>query len=72
MSQGNSLYSYFKQTKMSFLFFFYKIREQEGRTSPVWGGWYQWKWGGGGERVWEGEYGANTVSTCTKMESVTC
>jgi hypothetical protein len=28
MSQENSLYSYFKQTKLSF-FFFYKIREQE-------------------------------------------
>jgi hypothetical protein len=28
MSQGNSLYSYFKQTKMS-LFFIYKIGEQE-------------------------------------------
>jgi hypothetical protein len=25
-------------------FFFYKIREQEGRTSPGWGwGWYQWE-----------------------------
>jgi hypothetical protein len=29
MSQGNSLCSYFKQTKISF-FFFYKIGEQEG------------------------------------------
>jgi hypothetical protein len=26
-------------------------------------GWYQWEWGGSGERVWEGEYGANTVYT---------
>jgi hypothetical protein len=36
MSQGNSLYSYLQQTKMSF-FFFYKIREQEGRRGPAWG-----------------------------------
>jgi hypothetical protein len=35
-SQGNSLCSYLKQTKMS-IFFFYKIREQEGRTGPVGG-----------------------------------
>jgi hypothetical protein len=32
MSQGNSLYSYLKQTKMSF----FKNRGQEGKTSPVW------------------------------------
>jgi hypothetical protein len=37
MSQGNPLYRYLKQTKMSFFFFFYKTREQEGRTGPVWG-----------------------------------
>jgi hypothetical protein len=24
--------------------------------------------GGSGERVWEGEYGSNTVYTCMKME----
>jgi hypothetical protein len=24
--------------------------------------------GGGGERAWEGEYGANTVYTCMQME----
>jgi hypothetical protein len=35
MSQANSLYSYLKKTKMSF--FFYKIREQEGRIGPIWG-----------------------------------
>jgi hypothetical protein len=29
---------------MSF-FFFYKIREQEGRTGPAWKGWYQWEEG---------------------------
>jgi hypothetical protein len=33
MSQGNSLYSYRKQTKMSF----FKKREQEGKTGSVWG-----------------------------------
>jgi hypothetical protein len=31
-------------------FFFYKIREQEGRTGPA-GGWYQWEGGDDGERV---------------------
>jgi hypothetical protein len=35
MSQGNSLCSYFKQTKMSF-FSFYKIRKQEGGMCPAW------------------------------------
>jgi hypothetical protein len=41
MSQGNSLCSYLKQTKLSF-FSFYKIGEQESRTYSVWGGgWYQ-------------------------------
>jgi hypothetical protein len=39
VSQGNSLYSYFKETKMSFLFFFFsKIREQENATGPGVGG----------------------------------
>jgi hypothetical protein len=37
MSQGNSLCSYLKQK--CYFFFFYKIREQEGRIGPVWGGW---------------------------------
>jgi hypothetical protein len=32
MSQGNSLYSYFKQVSF---FFFYRIKEQEGRKVPV-------------------------------------
>jgi hypothetical protein len=35
ISQGNSLYSYLKQTKISFSLF-YKIREQDGRICPVW------------------------------------
>jgi hypothetical protein len=29
---------------------------------------YQWEQEGGGERMWEGEYGANAVDTCMKME----
>jgi hypothetical protein len=63
--QGNSLYSYLKQPKMSF-FFFYKIREQEDETGPAWGErccWYWCKGRGSGERVQEGEYGATTVYT---------
>jgi hypothetical protein len=68
MSQGNSLCSYLKQTKMSFFSFFYKIGEQEGWTGPSWGGWYQWERGGGGERVWEGEDSANTVYICMYTE----
>jgi hypothetical protein len=62
MSQGNSLCSYLKQK--CWVFFFYKIEEQEGRTSPVWGGSYQWEVGRSGEKVKEGEYVANTVYTC--------
>jgi hypothetical protein len=42
ISQGNSLCSYLKQTKISF-FFFYKIREQKSRTGSAWEGWYQQK-----------------------------
>jgi hypothetical protein len=49
MSQGNSLYSYLKQTKMSF--FKIEIGEQEGRTGPVRGDLYLWEGGGVGERV---------------------
>jgi hypothetical protein len=54
MLQGNFLCSYLKQAKMSFFFlsfFFYKIGDQEGGIGSVWGGWYQWEWGGGGERI---------------------
>jgi hypothetical protein len=32
MSQPNSLYSYLKQTDMSF----FKNKEQKGKTGPVW------------------------------------
>jgi hypothetical protein len=53
MSQGNSLYIYLKQRKMfCFVFFFYKIREQEDRTGLVWKEtWYQREGGRCGERV---------------------
>jgi hypothetical protein len=54
-----------KQTETS-VFFFYKIRELEGRTDPVY--WYQWEQGECGERAWEGEYSANTVYTCVNGE----
>jgi hypothetical protein len=47
ISQGNALYNYIKQTKMS-VFFFYKTREQKGRTG---GSWYQWEGRGCGEKV---------------------
>jgi hypothetical protein len=64
ISQGNSLCSYLKQTKMSF-FFFHKIREQEDGTDPAWtgcgvpvGGGRLWG------RMWEGEYGTSAVFAC--------
>jgi hypothetical protein len=50
--------------KQEYHFFFYKTGEQESGSCTVWGGWYQWEGRGYGERVWEGEYGANTVYTC--------
>jgi hypothetical protein len=66
MSPGNFLCSYLKNA----IVFLYKIGEQEGKTDPVVvvGVWYQWEGEGGGERVWEGEYGANTGYTCRYME----
>jgi hypothetical protein len=42
--------------------FFYKVREQKGRTGLVW--WKLVPVGGGREKVWKGAYGANTVYTC--------
>jgi hypothetical protein len=52
-TQGNSLcsYLYLKLSKTSYFFFyllcffFYKVGEQEGRTSPAQGrgGWHQWE-----------------------------
>jgi hypothetical protein len=63
MSQGNSLCTYLKQ-KYHFSFF-YKITEWNRSCLE---NWYQWEGRGGGERVWEGEDGANSVYTCMKME----
>jgi hypothetical protein len=34
-----------------FSFFFYKIREQEGRTVLAWGIWYQWEGKRGGVNI---------------------
>jgi hypothetical protein len=43
--------------KKNVIFLFYKIREPEGKTDPVWGFLYQWE-----GKMWvkgiEGEYGA--------------
>jgi hypothetical protein len=65
MAQGNFLCSHLKQPKISLLSsFLYRIRKQEGRTGPAWGGWYQWEEEEGREMVKEGEYGANTMKTC--------
>jgi hypothetical protein len=61
VSQGNSLCSYLKQAKMSFLFpFLYKLGEQEGKTSPAWG---EVDTSGRGMRWGKDEYGTNTVHT---------
>jgi hypothetical protein len=62
ISQGNSLckYLYFKQAKMScfsfyfFSFFSYKIRKQEGRTSPIQGAGLA---PGGASRCWGNRVG---------------
>jgi hypothetical protein len=60
--QGNSLCSYFKQAKLS-VFSFTKSENRSaeqvlpGDLVPV-------GVGADGERVWEGEYSANTVYTC--------
>jgi hypothetical protein len=70
ISQGNSLCRYLKETKKSFFsftkmsfFFFHKTREQDLSRGLVAVG-----RGGGEKRAWEGEYGANTVYSCMKME----
>jgi hypothetical protein len=69
ISQGK-LPLYLKQTKMScfsfylFSFFFYKITEQKGGRSPVWGeGWHQWK----GEVIGKGYRRVNMVQKCVHM-----
>jgi hypothetical protein len=62
MSQGNSLCSYLKPTKMSF-FSFTKLENRRAEQVlpmglvPVGGG-KMW------EMAWEGGYSANTVYTC--------
>jgi hypothetical protein len=52
MLQGNSLYSYLKQTKCHF--FFYKMGPQESRTGPAWEDWYKWEVEEGGKMTQEG------------------
>jgi hypothetical protein len=63
MSQGYSLCSILNK---NVIFFFYKIREQEGKIGSAWGkgDGTSGRQGGGGERVCEGEYNANTVYAC--------
>jgi hypothetical protein len=59
VSQGNSLCSYLKQTKMSF-FFFYKIGAQEGGTGELFGT------SGRGQEVGKGRGKVNIVQIlCT-------
>jgi hypothetical protein len=64
MSQGNSLCSYLKQTKMSFIFSFTKSENKKAEQVLPCRSWYQWEGRRDGERVWEGEYSANTMYTC--------
>jgi hypothetical protein len=59
MSYGNFLYSYVKQTKMSF---FYIKLENKSAEQVVPGGWYQWVGEDVGNGV-GGEYGANAMYT---------
>jgi hypothetical protein len=63
--QGNSLYSYLKQPKMSFFSSSFLVQNQStgGGTDLAVGGLVQWE-EGGGEMVKEGDYGANTVYIC--------
>jgi hypothetical protein len=58
---GNNLCSYLKQIKMPF--FLLQNQRLGGRNRSCPEGWYQWEGEGGGERVKEGEFGANTVYT---------
>jgi hypothetical protein len=63
----NPLYSYLKQTKLSFVFPFTSENRRAEYVLPV-GGWYLQK-EEGWERAWEGEYSANTVYTCMGVDS---
>jgi hypothetical protein len=60
MPQGSSVYSYLKHTKMSF-YFFLQNQKTGRRNSYCLQSWYEWDKGGGGEKMWEGEYGASIV-----------
>jgi hypothetical protein len=67
VAQGNSMCS-----SLNVIFFLHKNhrtgewnRSSLGWLVPVAGG-------GGGERVWEGEYGANTVYTLCKLKNDIC
>jgi hypothetical protein len=64
MSQGNSLCSYLKQTKMKFFFSFTKSENRRVEQVLPGGIGATGRGAGGGERVWDGEYSANTVYTC--------
>jgi hypothetical protein len=49
---------------MSFFFSFTKLENKSMEQVLVWEDWYHWEAGGGGKRVWEGDYNENTVYTC--------
>jgi hypothetical protein len=58
ISQGNSLCSYLKETKMSFFFSFTKSENRRIEQVPAWmGGWYQWE----GEDIRKGYRRVNIV-----------
>jgi hypothetical protein len=60
MPQGNSLAAVLNKQKCHF-FFFFSYTKSENKFCL--GDWYQWKGGGGEEKVKESEYGTNTVYT---------
>jgi hypothetical protein len=62
MSQGKSLCSHLKQAKKTLFCFTKSENKKAERVLP--GALVPVGWGGGRERVWEGEYSANTVYTC--------
>jgi hypothetical protein len=64
MSQGNSLCSYLRQTKISPLFLLQNRIGRWNRSVCGERGWFQWEGEGDGQRVKEDEYGKNTVYTC--------
>jgi hypothetical protein len=51
MSQGNSLYNYLNQAKMSFFSFTKSENRRVEQVPSGWGVLYQGEGGGGGERV---------------------